>query len=62
MLDNRELVAKRIKKQLERMAKDGTAGLAAHGAAATHQNPSAERSEALDPESPDNEPFPHGPA
>jgi hypothetical protein len=25
MLDNRELVAKRIKKQLERMAKDGTA-------------------------------------
>ena len=26
MLDNRELVAKRIKKQLERMAKDGTAG------------------------------------
>jgi hypothetical protein len=62
MLDNRELVAKRIKKQLERMAKEGTAGLSAHGAAATHLRPPAERPEASGPGSPDEEPLPHGAA
>jgi len=55
MLDNRELVAKRIKKQLERMAKDG--GSAVHGAGATHQRPGGKAD--LDPE---DEPLPHGAA
>ena len=58
MLDNRELVAKRIKKQLERMAKDGTAGIAAHGPAATHQRVAA-KGEREDLE---DEPLPHGAA
>jgi ribose-phosphate pyrophosphokinase len=62
MLDNRELVAKRIKKQLERMAKEGIAGIAAHGAAPTHQRLPAERSEAHESVSPEDEPLPHGAA
>ena len=56
MLDNRELVAKRIKKQIERMAKDGSTGAASHGPAATHQRATA-KSEHDDP---DDEPLPHG--
>ena len=62
MLDNRELVAKRIKRQLERMAKDGTAGLAAHGAAVTHQRPPSESAGPLETDAPDDEPLPYGAA
>jgi ribose-phosphate pyrophosphokinase len=60
MLDNRELVAKRIKKQLERMAKDGGQGLLFHGASAApppaapqRPGPKGER---------EDEPLPHGSA
>jgi ribose-phosphate pyrophosphokinase len=56
MLDNRELVAKRIKKQLERMSKDGNVVPSAHGPAAGHQRPVV-KSEYDDPE---DEPLPHG--
>ncbi len=56
MLDNRELVAKRIKKQIERMAKEGSTGAASHGLSATHQRPTG-KSERDDP---DDEPLPHG--
>jgi 4-hydroxy-3-methylbut-2-enyl diphosphate reductase IspH len=58
MLDNRELVAKRIKKQIERMAKDGNTISSAHGQAPTHQRPVV-KSERDDPE---DEPLPHGAA
>ncbi len=58
MLDNRELVAKRIKKQLDRMAKDGPPVLATHGSAATHQRPAPP----MPDEDTDDEPLPHGAA
>jgi ribose-phosphate pyrophosphokinase len=57
MLDNRELVAKRIKRQLERVAKDGGSGLVAHGAAAIHQRPGPKGDR-----DPEDEPLPHGAA
>lgn len=57
MLDNRELVAKRIKRQLERVAKDGGSGLVAHGAAATHLRPGPKGDR-----DPEDEPLPHGAA
>ena len=59
MLDNRELVAKRIKKQLERMAKDGTSVLTAHVAVSTHQRPAPKAGSDGDDE---DEPLPHGAA
>jgi ribose-phosphate pyrophosphokinase len=61
MLDNRELVAKRIKK-VERFAKEGPASLSAHGAGSTFQRPQAERGAAHGAPGPDEEPLPHGAA
>jgi ribose-phosphate pyrophosphokinase len=58
MLDNRELVAKRIKKQLERMARDGSATLAAHGSAVIHQRPAVKPGR----DDSEDEPLPHGAA
>ena len=56
MRDNRERVAKRIKKQIERMAKEGSTGSTSHGPVATHQRPTAKPER----DDPDDEPLPHG--
>jgi ribose-phosphate pyrophosphokinase len=61
MLDNRELVAKRIKK-VERLAKDGPVGLAARGPAVITQSLPAERPADPLAEGRDEEPLPHGAA
>jgi ribose-phosphate pyrophosphokinase len=58
MLDNRELVAKRIKKQLERMAKDGNAGFVSHGFVAAQQRLGVTKEERDD--GIEDEPLPHG--
>jgi ribose-phosphate pyrophosphokinase len=62
MLDNRELVAKRIKKQLERVAREGSANLAAHGSAMVHQRSSIDHSESAASGTVEEEPLPHGAA